>query len=539
MQKIKQYVLRPLSLGLFALFTLASTLAVWNARPVEAAACQVPSTTYGTATTTINVTTAGTYTVWSRIMAPDANNNSYMLEIDGNTCYTVGNSAIPANNWAWVDYQGGNTSSKITASFTAGSHTVKLIGTEPNVKVDRILAISNNCTPTDKGDNCTATVDTTTPKATITAPSANTTISGTVNLTATATDNIGVSKVDFLVDGKLQGTDTSSPYTLSWDSSKVANGLHTISVTAYDAAGNTDTVGITITTKNGDTQAPSTPTGVKAETGSGKMSLSWTASTDNTEVKSYKVLRNGVLVGTSSTTTYVDLTAAADTKYSYQVQAVDAAGNVSPASAAITATLPKPADTQAPSVPQSLSGTAASKSQINLRWNTSTDNVGVIAYDVYRATGTGTLAKIGSATTTSFGDTGLTAATAYSYTVTARDAAGNVSGQSAKITVSTMQNTPTPTEPPTTTGTLKGRVSGRWWRPLQGAKVIATKDGKRYTATTNKQGVYQISSLPAGRYEIKVSAEGYSTQYFSIAIKEGKTVNCHVQLGRWWGRWWW
>ncbi|ATB33745.1 hypothetical protein [Melittangium boletus] len=82
-------------------------------------------------------------------------------------------------------------------------------------------------------------------------------------------------------------------------------------------------------------------------------------------------------------------------------------------------------DTQAPTTPANLSAVATSSSQINLTWSASSDNVGVSAYDVYR---NGSYA--GSSGAPSYSDTGLAASTAYSYTVKARDVAGNVSAAS-------------------------------------------------------------------------------------------------------------
>jgi hypothetical protein len=88
-------------------------------------------------------------------MAPDTTANSYLLEIDGNTCFTVGDSAIAANSWTWVDYQNGSTTNKINATLTAGTHSVKLIGREAGVKVDRVLFLSDTtCVPTGTGGNC-------------------------------------------------------------------------------------------------------------------------------------------------------------------------------------------------------------------------------------------------------------------------------------------------------------------------------------------------------------------------------------------------
>ncbi|WP_153538391.1 glycoside hydrolase family 6 protein [Streptomyces sp. RB17] len=89
-------------------------------------------------------------------------------------------------------------------------------------------------------------------------------------------------------------------------------------------------------------------------------------------------------------------------------------------------------DTTAPSAPSGLTVSGTTDMSVSLRWSASTDNVGVTGYDVYRA---GT--KVGSTTSTSFTDTGLTASTVYTYTVKAKDAAGNVSAASAAVAATT------------------------------------------------------------------------------------------------------
>jgi hypothetical protein len=63
--------------------------------------------------------------------------------------------------------------------------------------------------------------------------------SGTITLNATASDNVGVTQVEFLVDGVARGTDTSAPYSLAFDSRTLTNGSHTLVARARDAAGNT------------------------------------------------------------------------------------------------------------------------------------------------------------------------------------------------------------------------------------------------------------------------------------------------------------
>ena len=70
------------------------------------------------------------------------------------------------------------------------------------------------------------------------------------------------------------------------------------------------------------------------------MALSWTASTDNVGVTGYQVLRNGTQIGTTTSTSYTDTSVAANTTYTYTVQAYDAAGNVSAASSGLSVTTP-------------------------------------------------------------------------------------------------------------------------------------------------------------------------------------------------------
>ncbi|MDY0779691.1 endonuclease [Tenacibaculum sp. IB213877] len=95
-----------------------------------------------------------------------------------------------------------------------------------------------------------------------------------------------------------------------------------------------------------------------------------------------------------------------------------------------------PADTTAPSTPSSLGSSNVTQTSVNLSWNASTDNVGVTGYDVYRGA-----TKIATVTSTSYSVSGLTANTAYSFSVRAFDAAGNVSSASNTANVTTLSNT--------------------------------------------------------------------------------------------------
>jgi hypothetical protein len=99
-----------------------------------------------------------------------------------------------------------------------------------------------------------AGTDVTAPTTQITAPTNGATVSGTVTVTATASDNVGVTSVQIYIDGALKSSGSSSPLNYSWNTTTVGNGTHTIFSKASDAAGNTGTsTTITVTVSNGTT----------------------------------------------------------------------------------------------------------------------------------------------------------------------------------------------------------------------------------------------------------------------------------------------
>jgi endo-1,4-beta-xylanase len=201
-------------------------------------------------------------------------------------------------------------------------------------------------------------------------------------------------------------------------------------------------------TGGGDTQAPTAPTGLLApSTTSTSVSLTWTASTDNVGVTGYQILRapgasGGTFaqVGTSTTPSFTNTGLTASTTYRFQVRAVDAAGNASAVSNTVTAMTQTGGggDVTPPTAPTNLAATTTSTSAA-LTWTASTDAVGVTGYQILRAPGAsgGTFAQVGTSTTTSFTNTGLTASTTYRFQVRAVDAAGNVSAVSNTVTAVT------------------------------------------------------------------------------------------------------
>jgi hypothetical protein len=90
--------------------------------------------------------------------------------------------------------------------------------------------------------------DTSAPTVSVTAPVNGSTASGTITGSVNATDNVGVTKVEFYSGSTLLGTDTSAPYTYAWSTATTPIGKYKITGTAYDAAGNKKTsTAITVT----------------------------------------------------------------------------------------------------------------------------------------------------------------------------------------------------------------------------------------------------------------------------------------------------
>ncbi|HVK23553.1 MAG TPA: fibronectin type III domain-containing protein [Actinokineospora sp.] len=197
--------------------------------------------------------------------------------------------------------------------------------------------------------------------------------------------------------------------------------------------------GLTLVTGGADTQPPTAPGNPRSTgTTANSVSLAWDASTDNTGVTGYDVY-NGSSVAASVTGTNATVSGlTADTAYTFTIKAKDAAGNVSPASAAVNArTQPGTGgDDEPPTTPGNPRSTGTTATTVSLAWDASTDNTGVTGYDVFNGT---TLAT--TVTGTSATVSGLTADTSYSFTIQAKDAAGNKSKPTQPVTVKTAPGT--------------------------------------------------------------------------------------------------
>jgi hypothetical protein len=173
-----------------------------------------------------------------------ANSLSFAVgtDYDNAISRTLGSNQSLVSQWA--DTADGNifwVQSPTTASTAAGQQ-VTLNDTAPTSDEWDLAAVE--ITP--------ASSDTTPPTVSITNPVSNQTVSGTVAVAATATDDVAVASVQFYLDGKPLGSPvTTAPYAIQWDTTTAPNGTHTLSAQATDTSGNVGTSqSVTVTVQN-------------------------------------------------------------------------------------------------------------------------------------------------------------------------------------------------------------------------------------------------------------------------------------------------
>ncbi len=198
---------------------------------------------------------------------------------------------------------------------------------------------------------------------------------------------------------------------------------------------------VLITNSTADTTPPSTITDLaSASVDETTLTLNWTAATDNVGVVDYGVFKDGVLESmTSNSNTYNVVGLSPSTSYDFTVYSIDAANNISLVSNTLNETT---VDTTAPSTITDLSSASVTETTLTLNWTAATDNVAVTDYEVFQDEYF-TLGLTGGANTLNIN--GLTPNTAYSYTVFAKDAAGNTSLVSNTHNISTLADTTAPT----------------------------------------------------------------------------------------------
>jgi subtilisin family serine protease len=222
-----------------------------------------------------------------------------------------------------------------TSALPNGAHTLHAVASDAagNSASTAPISVTVSNTPP----------DTTPPSVSIGTPAAGATVSGATTVSAAATDNVGVTKVEFYVDGVLYVTDTTAPYSFAWNTTTLPNGSHTLFAIASDAANNsasTAPMAVTVSNTPPDTTPPTISFGAPAAgaTVSGTATVSATAA-DNVGVTKVELYVDGVLFGTDTAAPYSfawNTTQSVNGSHTLQVRASDAAGNATNATRTVT-----------------------------------------------------------------------------------------------------------------------------------------------------------------------------------------------------------
>jgi exo-poly-alpha-galacturonosidase len=274
---------------------------------------------------------------------------------------------------------------------------------------------------------------------------------------------------------------------------------------------------------------PAGATATVTATDDHQATLSWSAASDDTGVAGYEVVRDGTVVATSTTTSATVTGLSPARTYGFTVRAVDATGNRT-AGPAVTARTTGTPDTTPPVTPDSGVSLVAAPGTTwaQLTWKAATDDSAVDHYDVY-ADGTKVVTVPGTATGAV--PTGLTPATAYTFTVKAVDEAGNATAYRPALTA--------------TTAAAWDATVPSWphGARLTVTRVSATAVRLSWPAATDNVGVigyriYQNRQPVGGPFTpIDTAATTAQTSYVIDGLRPGTAYTFTVQAGDAAGNW--
>lgn len=303
------------------------------------------------------------------------------------------NSAAPAMfSWDTTKYANGNYLLQGCAYDAAGNSSTSA----------SITVAVNNPPPPPPPDTSAPTVQ-------ITSPTSSATVSGLTTVNVAASDNVGVSRVEWYLNGVAKGTNMSAPAVFSWDTTRYPNASYTLEARAYDVAGNVGSSGpVSVSVQNlvADVIAPAvqitSPTSSVSVSGVTSVNV---AASDNVGVSRVEWYLNGALAGSSPAATSFswDTTTCPNGSCTLAAKAYDSAGNVgtsAPVTVSVNNAPPPPPptpDTLAPTVQVTspTNGTKVAKSAMVA--SSASDNVGVTRLDMlvdgklYKSSSTGSL----------------------------------------------------------------------------------------------------------------------------------------------------
>ncbi len=399
------------------------------------------------------------------------------------------------------------------------NHSVALTGLTQNTlyhyKVISVDAAGNGATSTDQTFT-TAATDASAPSSTITSPSSGDSVAGTITINASATDNIGVLGVKFYYNTTLIGSeDTTSPYSISLDTTTLSDGSYNLRAVARDAVGNiatSSTVAITV-----DNTAPTQSSITAGTPGATTATIGWT--TDEPAVSQVEYgLTSSYTASTTLTASYITnpsvaLSGLAEaTTYHYRVVSIDALGNRRNSTDQTFTTV----DGSAPVI-SNIQSTSISTTTATITWDTNELSTRQVEYGITSAYTASTSLSVASSTSHSVALTGLTPDTIYHFRAVAYDQSGNRTNSSdTTFTTQTLFSigSPSATVDSATAATLT------WTTPQAGSSYVSYGlSSGSYAVTTSEvdtsprvtnHSVVLSGLLPCTTYHYKVFSKDAS-----------------------------
>jgi len=244
------------------------------------------------------------------------------------------NSVWSASVFTALDYNGYNQASGLAVSLVYHPSQPWAVFMTPDQKVHTF----------DLSNLGPAPADTIPPATSITSPATGATVSGNVTISASASDNVGVTKVELWLDGSPAATDTTAPYSFAFNTATVANGTHTLQTKAYDAVGNVGLSAVVSVSVNNSissanlTVSITNPTNGSTVARNQKVTISAAAS-DNVAVTRIEFYVNNNLLGAATTAPYSYPWKVPGKKGLYNIQAkgYDSMGNSAAQAVTVTA----------------------------------------------------------------------------------------------------------------------------------------------------------------------------------------------------------
>jgi hypothetical protein len=284
---------------------------------------------------------------------PRENHILYSKTVLKNVAYTPASVAYTATDNQGTEYlrlafypdtvMVGGTSLPFRGDLIAEGYTVRALGGGDYAVTIRRERSGNVVVSGEE-----APTDTTPPTVSLSAPTSGATVSGTVTISANASDpsvagqtSSGIAGVQFKLDGANLGPeDTTSPYAITWDTTTATNGSHTLTAAARDAAGNATTSSVvTVTVSNIVTTPPSITSQPASQTATVGSTATFSVVAAGTPPFSYQWQKNGANVPGATASSYTTpALALADSGSTYRVTVTNGAGSVTSNAATLTVT---------------------------------------------------------------------------------------------------------------------------------------------------------------------------------------------------------